>query len=67
MQNLMSIGHAAVLLQTDVRGVKNALDFVGAEPTLWLDGVPHYNASEVAAAKLVLLAQPTLKFKEPTQ
>ena len=68
MQNLVSIGHAAVLLQTDVPAVKNALDFIGAEPTLVIDGVPHYLAAEVRGAGLALLGKPSLRFKkEPAQ
>ena len=64
MQNLMSIGHAAVTLQVDVPAVKSALDFVGAEPTLILDGVPHYLAAEVAAARFALLGKPSLRYRK---
>ena len=66
MQNLISIGHAAVLLQVDVPAIKNALDFVGANPTLILDGVPHYLAGEVGAAKLAILGKPSLRFPKET-
>jgi hypothetical protein len=61
MQNLVSLGHAATLLQLDVPTVKRALEYVRAEPTLILNGVPHFLAEEVNTAKLAILGKPELR------